>query len=100
MDGGRRGRRDSQTWSDAVFDNEYGLGPGDRIRYEINVLAWGEGEILEGVNPEVVPDVPPRMRILVSLPPTYPMSSPPQLQLLGRYLGNFPIDAGLCEFIS
>jgi len=32
-------------------------------------------------------------RILVSLPPTYPDSSPPQLQLLSRYIGAFQIDA-------
>jgi len=34
-------------------------------------------------------------RILVSLPPTYPDSSPPQLQLLSRYIGAFQIDATL-----
>jgi hypothetical protein len=36
------------------------------------------------------------MRVMVSLPPTYPNSSPPQLQLLGRYLGDFAIDTDLC----
>lgn len=34
-------------------------------------------------------------RILVSLPPTYPDSSPPQLQLLSRYIGAFQVDATL-----
>jgi len=32
---------------------------------------------------------------LVSLPATYPVSSPPQLQLLSRYIGAFGADAGL-----
>lgn len=31
----------------------------------------------------------------MSLPPTYPTSSSPQLQLLSRYIGAFAIDAGL-----
>jgi hypothetical protein len=34
-------------------------------------------------------------RTLVSLPPTYPDSSPPQLQLLSRYIGAFQVDASL-----
>ena len=34
-------------------------------------------------------------QILVSLPPTYPDSSPPQLQLLSRYIGAFQVDATL-----
>ena len=35
------------------------------------------------------------VRILISLPPTYPASSPPQLQLLSRYIGAFGADADL-----
>ena len=35
------------------------------------------------------------IRVLVSLPPTYPSSSPPQLQLLSRYIGAFGADANL-----
>ncbi|KAF5387600.1 hypothetical protein D9615_000735 [Tricholomella constricta] len=35
------------------------------------------------------------VRILVSLPSTYPVSSPPQLQLLSRYVGAFGADSGL-----
>jgi len=35
------------------------------------------------------------IRVLVSLPPTYPSSSPPQLQLLSRYIGAFGADSGL-----
>ncbi|RDX47782.1 UPF0029-domain-containing protein [Lentinus brumalis] len=33
--------------------------------------------------------------ILVSLPPTYPSSAPPQLQLLSRYIGPYGVDATL-----
>ncbi|KAI5124843.1 hypothetical protein M0805_007277 [Coniferiporia weirii] len=51
---------------------------------------------------EVHLDLPPphdsidtRFKILVSLPPTYPSSSPPQLQLLSRYIGSFSVDSGL-----
>ena len=36
-----------------------------------------------------------RLRILVSLPLTYPNSSPPQLQLLNRYIGPYRVDTGL-----
>jgi len=35
------------------------------------------------------------IRVLVSLPRTYPSSSPPQLQLLTRYIGAFGADADL-----
>lgn len=35
------------------------------------------------------------MTILVSLPRTYPATSPPQLQLLSRYIGPFGVDSGL-----
>ncbi|WVQ84021.1 hypothetical protein IAT38_006166 [Cryptococcus sp. DSM 104549] len=89
-------RSDSQQWEDAVWDNEIGYTPGERIRYEVSLPVWEEGdepEVEEGEG--VVPKKAPIMRILVSLPPTYPNSSPPQLQLLGRYLGSFPIDSGL-----
>jgi len=36
-----------------------------------------------------------KIRVIVSLPRTYPSSSPPQLQLLTRYIGAFGADAGL-----
>lgn len=64
------------------------LEPGERIRYELSLPLFDQLD--DG-------DVNVKIRILVSLPPTYPNSSPPQLQLLGRYVGQFPIDAGLCE---
>ncbi|KAJ3576253.1 hypothetical protein NP233_g569 [Leucocoprinus birnbaumii] len=35
------------------------------------------------------------IKFLVSLPPMYPASSPPQLQLLSRYIGPFGADANL-----
>jgi hypothetical protein len=35
------------------------------------------------------------VRVLVSIPPTYPISSPPQLQLLSRYVGAFGADSAL-----
>ncbi|KLO16317.1 UPF0029-domain-containing protein [Schizopora paradoxa] len=36
-----------------------------------------------------------RIRVLVSLPPSYPKNGPPQLQLLSRYIGAFSVDSGL-----
>ncbi|PVG00459.1 UPF0029-domain-containing protein [Serendipita vermifera] len=36
-----------------------------------------------------------KFRILVSLPPTYPASTPPQLQILSRYIGDFQVDSTL-----
>ncbi|TFY75918.1 hypothetical protein EWM64_g8096 [Hericium alpestre] len=33
--------------------------------------------------------------VLVSLPPTYPAESPPQMQLLSRYVGAFGVDSEL-----
>lgn len=35
------------------------------------------------------------LRILVSLPPSYPATAPPQLQLLSRYIGAFAVDSTL-----
>ncbi|KAI0053599.1 UPF0029-domain-containing protein [Auriscalpium vulgare] len=35
------------------------------------------------------------LELLVSLPASYPESSPPQLQLLSRYIGPFGVDSGL-----
>jgi hypothetical protein len=35
------------------------------------------------------------LRMLVSLPETYPTSSAPQLQLLSKYIGDFGVDHGL-----
>lgn len=92
-------RRSSQSWRDALFDAEH-FSPSERIRYEVSVPVWEEGEVLPGVTPEAMGKARPApiMRILVSLPPSYPATSPPQLQIMGKYLGNFGIDSGLCEF--
>ena len=35
------------------------------------------------------------IRILVSLPPSYPSTLPPQLQLLSKYIGPYGVDSGL-----
>lgn len=35
------------------------------------------------------------LQVLVSLPSSYPATSPPQLQLLSRYIGAFGVDADL-----
>ena len=35
------------------------------------------------------------MKVLVSIPPSYPATSPPQLQLLSRYIGAFSADSNL-----
>ena len=35
------------------------------------------------------------LQVLVSIPPSYPETSPPQLQLLSRYIGPFGVDADL-----
>jgi hypothetical protein len=35
------------------------------------------------------------LKVLVSLPETYPKSSPPQLQLLSKYIGSFGADSNL-----
>ncbi|KAK4684215.1 hypothetical protein P7C73_g5978, partial [Tremellales sp. Uapishka_1] len=79
-----------QSFDESHFELDFGLVPGERIRYEITIPVWEEGD-----GPEEIEGKSPMMRVLVSLPPTYPNSSPPQLQLLGRYLGSFSIDAGL-----
>jgi hypothetical protein len=89
--------RDSVMWDAAMLDEEIGFSPGERIRYEVSLPIWEADEVLEGVEKAAMPDQSPSMRVMVSLPPTYPNTSPPQLQLLGRYLGNFSIDTDLCE---
>lgn len=74
-----------------------GIGPLDRLRYELVVPLYEEGdpEWADAFprSPNKVLPAPPVVRILVSLPPTYPDSASPQLQLLGRYLGQYSIDS-------
>ncbi|KIL70366.1 hypothetical protein M378DRAFT_619358 [Amanita muscaria Koide BX008] len=57
----------------------------DTIRYTVTLSLPYDG----------TPDEPITLRVLVSLPPTYPSSSPPQLQLLSKYVGNFGADSAL-----
>ncbi|KAL0580499.1 hypothetical protein V5O48_001486 [Marasmius crinis-equi] len=54
----------------------------DKIRYEVEV---GLPDPYEEV----------KIKVLVSIPPSYPSSSPPQLQLLSRYIGAFGVDSNL-----
>jgi hypothetical protein len=65
--------------------------PTHRLRYEIALPAWEDG----GLPPEDE-DAAPRVRILVTLPAEYP-ESPPRLQIMGRYVGAYAIEPGLCE---
>ncbi|KAI0797136.1 ribosomal protein S5 domain 2-type protein [Abortiporus biennis] len=53
---------------------------GDTIRYTVELS---------------LPDDDVTFSVLVSIPPTYPVSSPPQLQLLSRYIGAFGVDSAL-----
>ncbi|KAF9266227.1 UPF0029-domain-containing protein [Marasmius fiardii PR-910] len=54
----------------------------DRVRYEVEIgFPDPHSEI--------------KIKILASLPPTYPSISPPQLQLLSRYIGPFGVDSNL-----
>jgi hypothetical protein len=96
----RTSKRSTSHWEAAIFEDAMGLtmSLGDRIRYEVDLAVWEEGETIEGIEGNAGRG--PKMRVLVSLPPTYPETSPPQLQLLGRYLGDYNIDAGLCELLS
>ncbi|TFK55388.1 UPF0029-domain-containing protein [Heliocybe sulcata] len=52
-----------------------------RIRYEVTLNLSPHDDV--------------SIRVLVTLPPTYPASSPPQLQLLDRYIGAFRVDTDL-----
>ncbi|KAI0787114.1 ribosomal protein S5 domain 2-type protein [Irpex lacteus] len=52
--------------------------PSNKIRYELGY-----------------DDEDTKCTVLVSLPMTYPTSSPPQLQLLSRYIGAFGVDSAL-----
>ncbi|KAI0684387.1 ribosomal protein S5 domain 2-type protein [Earliella scabrosa] len=64
--------------------NSNGAEPGT-IRYEVTLSIEAQDE--EGSSHPII--------LLVSLPPTYPSSAPPQLQLLSRYIGPYGVDASL-----
>lgn len=90
-----------------VNDELVNLAAGKRLRYEIVLPlfapddpSWRETQhrisSFDSVSideNEATP--PPLLRILVSLGPHYPSTTPPQLQLLGRYIGQFSMDADL-----
>ncbi|KZT62858.1 imprinted and ancient [Calocera cornea HHB12733] len=56
--------------------------PGGPIRYEV----------VSSLSP---PHEATTVRILVTLPASYPSTSPPQLQLLSKYIGAFPVTSSL-----
>ena len=45
--------------------------------------------------PEPYETLDTELRVLVSLPSSYPTNAPPQLQLLSRYIGAFSVDSDL-----
>lgn len=75
---------DSRAPSPSVEDPLLGWLPGDRIRFEVLTTLQ-----------LTAPHEAVQIRILVTLPSAYPASSPPQLQLLSRYIGDFGVDAAL-----
>lgn len=74
------GSQSSGTYDHPVNGSEKGT-----IRYEVTV----------SISPVSDPSANYPLTLLVSLPPTYPTSSPPQLQLLSRYVGPFGVDSVL-----
>ncbi|KAI0328219.1 UPF0029-domain-containing protein [Cubamyces sp. BRFM 1775] len=64
-----------------------GTEPGT-IRYEVTLS-------IEAAPSDDAEESSHQIIVLVSLPPTYPASSPPQLQLLSRYIGPYGVDAPL-----
>ncbi|KAG9019680.1 eIF2 kinase Gcn2p negative regulator [Tulasnella sp. 427] len=73
---------DSRAPSPSNEDPLLGWLPGERIRFEVLTTLTAPHESVQ-------------IRLLATLPPTYPTESPPQLQLLSRYVGDFGVDAGL-----
>lgn len=67
-------------------------GASHRLRYEITLPAWEDG----GLSPDDA-DAAPRIRVLVTLPAEYPDRAP-LLQIMGRYVGKYAIEPGLCEY--
>jgi hypothetical protein len=90
-----------------VNEEMVNLAAGHRLRYEVVLPlfapddpSWTETQSrineIESIPVDVnEPTPPPQLRILVSIGPRYPQAVPPQLQLLGRYVGQFSIDADL-----
>ncbi|PIL37747.1 hypothetical protein GSI_01441 [Ganoderma sinense ZZ0214-1] len=66
------------------------------IRYEVTLRALTHaGLSIDTDDPAHPSPHPVSVHILVSLPPSYPTSAPPQLQLLSRYIGPYGVDAPL-----
>lgn len=90
-----------------VNEEMVNLAAGHRLRYEVVLPlfapddpSWTETQSrLNTIESILVdqdePSPPPQLRILVSIGPKYPETVPPQLQLLGRYVGQFSMDADL-----
>jgi len=66
---------------ESISDGGSNINGTDTIRYVVSLNLPSHEEV--------------SIRILVSLPPSYPASSPPQLQLLSRYIGAFGVDSSL-----
>lgn len=105
-----RGRNGSVTGLESslaglqVNDELVNLAAGHRLRYELVLPlfapddpVWTETQARLGAvaAEHDEPASPPLLRILVSLGPRYPDTTPPQLQLLGRYVGQFSMDPDL-----
>ncbi|KAH7912971.1 hypothetical protein BJ138DRAFT_1082639 [Hygrophoropsis aurantiaca] len=73
-------------------------GYSSKIMTDPNIL-MGDEHHSDVIRYEVTLDLPSHeevsVRILVSLPSSYPASSPPQLQLLSRYIDAFGVDSSL-----
>ncbi|OSC97905.1 UPF0029-domain-containing protein [Trametes coccinea BRFM310] len=79
----RSGSQSPDRGTEAVNNSEPGT-----IRYQVNLNIEVPGV-----------EEPHQITVLVSLPPTYPSSTPPQLQLLSRYIGPYGVDAPLFGMI-
>ncbi|TFY50464.1 hypothetical protein EVJ58_g11039, partial [Rhodofomes roseus] len=79
--------RDSDSTSDGDGQERRRVNGGERgtIRYEVAVT----------ISSSLDPSTTHPLTLIVSLPPSYPISSPPQLQLLSRYVGPYGVDAAL-----
>ncbi|OCB87513.1 UPF0029-domain-containing protein [Sanghuangporus baumii] len=74
-----------KAWKPNGSNGNGGIGSDEKaVRYEVHL-----GLPPPHDSPEA------RFRVLVSLPRSYPSSSPPQFQLLSRYIGPFGVDADL-----
>ncbi|KZO98061.1 UPF0029-domain-containing protein [Calocera viscosa TUFC12733] len=71
-----------RVWKGNGSSSMKGWSPGQSIRYEVVSL----------LSP---PHDDTSVRILVTLPHSYPATSPPQLQLLSKYIGPFPVTSSL-----